>query len=351
MCVWYNALKALSVVVTNLTKRFAAGGTPAVSAVSFTAPTGAVTTLLGPSGSGKSTVLRIIAGLEMPDTGTVFFDHQDCTWLPVQRRSVGFVFQSYALFKHMNVRDNIAFGLRVRKVPKHVVVKRVTDLLALVQLEGLGDRYPAQLSGGQRQRVAFARALAIEPRILLLDEPFGALDVKVRVELREWLRRFHETTHVTTILVTHDQEEAMELSEHVVVMSQGHVEQAGSPHEIYDHPATPFVAEFVGGANVLSGRAVNHEAPEGSKVSAYVRPADVTLRKPEEHEESDVSIARVEKITIIAGQAKLQVVLPDGSPMTVHMRRAEVESLGIAEGDRVMVDLRQAKVFVEDYSI
>ncbi len=353
----------MSVVVTNLTKRFTHGGLPAVSAVSFTAPRGSITTLLGPSGSGKSTVLRLIAGLEHPDHGTIHFDDMDYTRLPVQKRQIGFVFQSYALFKHMTVRNNIRFGLSVRHLPRPQADRRVAELMALVQLDGLGDRYPAQLSGGQRQRVAFARALAIQPKILLLDEPFGALDAKVRVELRDWLKRFHESAHVTTILVTHDQEEAMELSEHVVVMHQGRIEQAGSPREVYDQPATPFVAEFVGGANVLSGRVLNGKAsvstlhvtapaaaPDGANVQAFVRPQDVKLEKAAD-DADHVSVGRVEKITIVGGQAKVAVCLSDGTPVTVQMRRAEVDTLGIHEGDRVLVDVREAKVFVEDYSI
>ena len=257
----------MSLVVRNLTKRFTARGTPAVADVSFAAPTGGITTLLGPSGSGKSTVLRMVAGLEQPDSGTVVFGDRDFTTVPAQRRGIGFVFQSYALFKHMNVRKNIAFGLRVRKMPADQMSARVDELLALVQLEGLGDRYPGQLSGGQRQRVAFARALAISPQLLLLDEPFGALDAQVRLELREWLRRFHDKRHVTTLLVTHDQEEAMEVSDHVVVMHEGRVAQVGQPQEVYDRPATPFVASFVGGANVLHGHMREGRASVGDRAS------------------------------------------------------------------------------------
>ncbi|MBI4509463.1 MAG: sulfate/molybdate ABC transporter ATP-binding protein [Deltaproteobacteria bacterium] len=355
----------MSVVVSQLTKRFTTSGTPAVSEVTFSAPTGAITTLLGPSGSGKSTVLRIVAGLEEPDDGQVFLDDNDCTYMPVQKRGVGFVFQSYALFKHMTVRENIAFGLKIRSVPRAEASARVDELLSLVQLEGLGHRFPAQLSGGQRQRVAFARALAIKPGVLLLDEPFGALDARVRLELRDWLRRFHETAHVTTLLVTHDQEEAMELSEHVVVMHEGRVEQAGSPHEIYDNPATPFVASFVGGGSVLKGRVsagraelgtLAVAAPEGAKdgaaVHAFVRPHDVKLARPgEEALEERISMAKIERLTRIGGQIKLALRLPDGEPMTVQVPKPVFDELGVAEGDRVMVDLREAKVFVEDYSI
>ena len=359
----------MSLTVHRLTKRFPTANTPAVAEVSFSAPTGAITALLGPSGSGKSTILRIVAGLEEPDQGTVHFGDDEVTALPVQKRGVGFVFQSYALFRHMTVRDNVAFGLSIRKLGRAEIDERVSDLLRLVQLEGLDDRYPTQLSGGQRQRVAFARALAIEPKILLLDEPFGALDARVRLELRDWLRRFHDERHVTTLLVTQDQEEAMELSEHVVVMHDGKVEQSGTPHDIYDHPATPFVAEFVGGANVLSGRVENGHAAlsaslsvpvvvpdghEGAPVQAFVRPSDIRLtRAPDGDGETEdrVAPARIERLTRIGSAVKVALRLADGTPMTVEMPRSEAQDLGLAEGDRVLVDLRQAKLFVEDYSI
>jgi sulfate/thiosulfate transport system ATP-binding protein len=354
----------MNVTVRNLTKRFTVAGTPAVSDVSFTAPAGGITALLGPSGSGKSTVLRVIAGLEQPDQGQVLLGASDCTHQPTQDRGVGFVFQSYALFKHMTVSRNIAFALDVRRHPKAEIAKRVDELLALVQLEGLGQRYPSQLSGGQRQRVAFARALAIQPQVLLLDEPFGALDAQVRVELRDWLRRFHAERHLTTLLVTHDQEEAMEVSDHVVVMHEGRVAQAGAPHEVYDRPATPFVASFVGGANVLRGHmrdgrasvgafavsVPDGTAPEGAAVHAFVRPHDVMLTKAGA-DTPEVSVARVERLARLGAYVKLSLKLSDGAPMTVQMPRAEVEALGIVEGDLVMADLRQAKVFVEDYSI
>lgn len=357
----------MSVVVANITKRFPAAETPAVAGVSFTAPEGAITTLLGPSGSGKSTILRMVAGLERPDGGTICFGAEDVTDRPVQKRGVGFVFQSYALFRHMTVHENVAFGLSIRKLPKREIDERVTELLKLVQLEGYGDRFPTQLSGGQRQRVAFARALAIQPKILLLDEPFGALDARVRLELRDWLRRFHDESHVTTLLVTHDQEEAMELSEHVVVMHQGRVEQSGSPHDIYDRPATPFVAEFVGGANVLSGKVANGRAElsqaltvsvphgrDGAAVQAFVRPHEVKLSRASSlpaDGDAAVSLAKIERLARVGAHAKVGLRLADGTPMTVELPRAEVDALNVAEGDRVLVDLREAKLFVEDYSI
>jgi sulfate transport system ATP-binding protein len=329
----------MSLTVEHLTKRFAAGGTPAVADVSFRAPSGGITALLGPSGSGKSTVLRMIAGLEAPDEGRVLFDDRDCTRVPAQDRGVGFVFQSYALFKHMNVRRNVAFGMNVRKADKALVRRKVDELIALVQLEGLGERYPSQLSGGQRQRVAFARALAIEPKLLLLDEPFGALDAQVRVELREWLRRFHDERDITTLLVTHDQEEAMEVSDHVVVMNAGRVAQAGSTDDVYDRPASPFVASFVGGANVLRVGADD----------VYVRPHDVSLTKGDDP--SAVSAGRVERVVRLGAKVKISVVLSDGAPMTVEMTKLELEALSIGVGDLVMASLRDAKIFREDYSI
>ena len=354
----------MSLAVETLTKRFTAAGTPAVADVSFTAPSGGITALLGPSGSGKSTVLRMIAGLEQPDAGRVFFDGRDFTATPTQDRGVGFVFQSYALFKHMNVRRNIAFGMNVRKAPKAEVDRKVDELLALVQLDGLGERYPSQLSGGQRQRVAFARALAIGPRVLLLDEPFGALDAQVRVELREWLRKFHEGRNdMTTLIVTHDQEEAMEVSDHVVVMNEGRVAQAGSTDDVYDRPASPFVASFVGGANILRGHVrdgrvtvgsmsvgtsdPNHH--EGLEVDAYVRPHDVTLTKVDG--DPAVSAARVERVVRLGAKVKISVKLSDGAPMTVEMTKVELDALAIGEGDLVMASLRDAKIFVGDYSI
>jgi len=362
-----SSARGAGVTVDGLTKRFTARGTPAVAEVSFQAPAGGITTLLGPSGSGKSTVLRIIAGLENPDSGRVLFADRDYTGVPVQARGVGFVFQSYALFKHMTVRKNIAFGLGIRGRSKAAIDQKVDELLALVQLEDYGDRYPAQLSGGQRQRVAFARALAIDPGVLLLDEPFGALDAQVRIELRAWLRKFHDQRHVTTLLVTHDQEEAMEVSDHIVVMSDGRVAQAASPREVYDHPATPFVASFVGGANVLQGTMLDGRlsmdalpaqgasgTPSGAAVHAFVRPHDVKVTKASAGATPDhphVSLARVERLAWLGAHVKLSLKLRDGLAMTVELPCAEIDTLRIAEGDFVMADLRQAKVFVEDYSI
>lgn len=357
----------MTVSVQAITKRFGpTDGAAAVCDASFEARPGEITTLLGPSGSGKSTLLRVVAGLEEPDSGRVFIEGKDVTDISPRNRNVGFVFQGYALFRHMTVFDNVAFGMRIRKRKAPEITERVEELLALVQLPAYGKRFPSELSGGQRQRVALARSLATEPRVLLLDEPFGALDARVRVELREWLLDFQKKTRVTTLMVTHDQEEAFELSERVVVLSEGRVVQVGAPEELYDRPATPFVASFLGGANELrgtvrSGRAevgsLAVDAPEGTRdgasVHAFVRPHDIRLEKAEKSEEErdGVALARVDRLTRIGAQVKLALELPDGESMTVQMSKAEIDALGIEMGDRVLVDLRDAKVFVEDYAI
>src|ERR687897_3226646 len=241
----------MSILVRNATRRF--GDFTALDDVSVEIPSGSLTALLGPSGSGKSTLLRVIAGLERPDTGRVVIEGEDVTRQPPQRRGVGFVFQHYAAFKHMTVWKNVAFGLEIRNRPRAEIKERVGQLLELVQLNGFADRYPAQLSGGQRQRMALARALAVEPDVLLLDEPFGALDARVRKELRSWLRRLHDEVHVTTIIVTHDQEEAMDVADRVAVMNEGRIEQTGKPRDLYEHPANEFVMSFVGAVNRVDG--------------------------------------------------------------------------------------------------
>jgi sulfate transport system ATP-binding protein len=353
----------MDVSVKSLTKRFTAKGTPAVFDASFTATSGGVTTLLGPSGSGKTTLLRVVAGLEVADEGQVFFDDRDMTRVPVRSRGIGFVFQAFALFNHMNVRRNVAYALEVRGVSEDEKRRRVDELLALVQLEGYGERYPRQLSGGQRQRVGFARALACRPAVLLLDEPFGALDARVRVELREWLMQLHETTHLTTILVTHDQDEALELSRRVVVMDQGKVVQVGSPSEIYDHPKTPFVASFVGTANVLRGRVEGETAtvgplslsvPKGSRdgaaVQAVVRPHHVKLAR-NDGQSAARSVGTITRVVGLGAHVKLQLELPSNDTVTVELTRGEAETMGLVVGDKVVVDLAEAKVFIEDYSI
>jgi sulfate transport system ATP-binding protein len=352
----------MNVTVEKLTKRFTLNGTAAVFEASFQAPSGGVTTLLGPSGSGKTTILRIIAGLESADAGRVMVGDEDITRVPVRKRGFGFVFQTFALFNQLTVRENIAFGLDAQGLKGERVRARVDELLTLVQLEGLGGRYPEQLSGGQRQRVGFARALAPYPKVLLLDEPFGALDTRVRAELRGWLRELHEATHLTTLLVTHDQEEAMELSDQIVVVDKGRIHQVGSPREIYDAPKTPFVASFVGTANVLRGQvqggrasvgsmaiAVPHDIPDGSNVRAIVRPHDVRITKGEAP--GSKAVGRVGRIARLGAYVKLDLQIATGEVVTVQLTRREFEEMNLADGDAVVIDLDEARVFVDDYAI
>jgi len=337
------------IVVEGLCKRF--GSFDAVSDVTFTAPAGAVTALLGPSGSGKSTVLRMIAGLEEPTAGRIFMGDEELTVKSVQERRVGFVFQHYALFRHMTVQQNVEFGLRVRKAEAEKRRARVADLLELVHMAPFADRYPDQLSGGQRQRVALARALAPQPSVLLLDEPFGALDAKVRQDLRRWLDELHRELGVTSLLVTHDQEEAMELANQIIVMHEGRVEQVGSPGEIYDDPATPFVAGFVGSANVLHGEVVDGHVhlgsmripgaahlDEGASADAYVRPHDVMVTR----DRGDVT-AVVERVASLGWLARVSLRLPGGETLVAHVPKDDLHGAG--EGDEVQVDLRNPKAF------
>lgn len=337
--------------VEGLYKTF--GDFVAVQDVSFTAEEGAITALLGPSGSGKSTVLRMIAGLETPTAGRIYMEGEEHTFKSVQERRVGFVFQHFALFRHMSVTDNIAFGLSVRKEPKDVQQKRVDELLELVQLAPFRNRYPDQLSGGQRQRVALARALAPRPRVLLLDEPFGALDARVRQDLRRWLDDLHRELGVTSLLVTHDQEEAMELANAVVVMNEGRVEQTGTPSEIYDHPATAFVAGFVGSANVLEGHVAGghiefgdnkvsgaDHLEEGSAARAFVRPHDVRLAR---NGDGGSVEAIVDRISRLGWLSQLTLRLPDGQQLIAQVPKEEAQ--GISPGARITVNLRNAKAF------
>ena len=359
----------MSVVAEGLTKRI--GKQTIVSGVSFEAKAGEMVALLGPSGGGKSTVLRILAGLEDPDAGEVYLHGERATYLPVQARRIGFVFQGYALFKHKTVAQNIAFGLEVRKVARAEIDRVVQELLELVELGGLGGRYPSELSGGQKQRVALARALAPGSKLLLLDEPFGALDAKVRVSLREQLRKLSRDRGITVLLVTHDQEEAMDLADRVIVLHRGRVEQIGTPAEIYDHPATEFVASFVGATNVLRGEvrggqaemgALRVDAPpgehEGRAVTAIVRPHDVELSGRMEEapgaettESAAVATGRIERMSRVGYMVKIQLELSDGQPLTVELTRERVAELGVSEGDFVLVNLREAKIFVQDYAI
>jgi sulfate transport system ATP-binding protein len=348
----------MSIEARGIFKTF--GSFNVVKDVSFVVGKGEVTALLGPSGSGKSTVLRIIAGLELPDRGQVLIDDLDTTWQSPETRGVGFVFQHYALFRHMTVAENIAFGLDVRKAPPAQTKQRVDELLELVQLGGYAQRYPNQLSGGQRQRVALARALAPRPKVLLLDEPFGALDANVRAELRAWLRRLQEEVHMTTLLVTHDQEEAMELADQVVVMNKGAVEQSGAPSDIYDLPATPFVASFIGSSNRLEGRISKGRAEvEGcdvdwlglssttsaeATIDAFVRPHDVDVRRSPVAGSPHIP-AGVLRTTRLGWQVKIELLLASGRILTVQYDKEHVDALGIRPGDRVFVGFRGAKVF------
>jgi sulfate transport system ATP-binding protein len=361
----------MAIEVRDLVKGF--GATRVVDGVSFDIHGGELVALLGPSGGGKSTVLRIIAGLERPDSGEVILDGARATHTKVQERNIGFVFQNYALFKHMTVRENVAFGLTIQKKSKPEIDKRVGELLELVQLVGLGDRFASQLSGGQRQRVALARALAPGPRLLLLDEPFGALDAKVRLELREWIRRLHKDKSMTSIFVTHDQEEALDLADRVIVLQKGKVEQIGTPEDIYDRPATEFVASFVGSINVLSGEVKDgqvglgtlavHAPPdslEGASVRAFVRPHDVELQSridsdrlgaPDSSKSAPVATAKIERMARIGFSVKIELRLADGQALTVELTKERVAELGLDEGDHVMVNVRDAKLFVQDYAI
>ena len=308
----------MSIAVEHVTRRF--GDFVAVDDVSLEVQPGALTALLGPSGSGKSTLLRMIAGLDMPDTGRVLIAGEDRTTQPARKRDVGFVFQHYAAFKHMTVRDNVGFAMSIRKAPKDRIRARVDELLALVHLEAYGERYPSQLSGGQRQRMALARALAVEPKVLLLDEPFGALDATVRKELREWLRRLHDEVHVTTIFVTHDQEEAMEVAEQIVVMNAGRVEQVGPPREIYDAPASEFVMKFIGPVTRLG--------------EADVRPHDLdVLVLPAEGAEE----MQVKRIVHLGFEIRVDLETGDGRHVWAQLTRTELEQLELQEGQLVYV--------------
>jgi sulfate/thiosulfate transport system ATP-binding protein len=318
----------MAITVRNVNKRFA--DFVALEDVNLEVPSGSLTALLGPSGSGKSTLLRVIAGLEKADTGEVFIGGAEATNLPPHRRDVGFVFQHYAAFKHMTVAKNVAFGLEIRKRPKDDVRRRVAELLDLVQLDGFGDRYPSQLSGGQRQRMALARALAVEPEVLLLDEPFGALDARVRSELRAWLRRLHDEMHVTTVFVTHDQDEAMEVSDTIVLMDHGRIVQEGGPEDLYDHPKNEFVMRFMGQVNRLG--------------DAYVRPHDVEIRlEPNGTTEAAV----VERILHLGHHVRIELTVNGGNPVSAQLTRDEADRLSLEPGRPVFVRPSRARVFDE----
>ena len=320
--------------VTGVTKRF--GDFVALDDVSIDVPDGGLTALLGPSGSGKSTLLRVIAGLEQPDEGQVLISGENTTDRRVQDRNVGFVFQHYAAFKHMTVFDNIAFGLKIRGQGSGKIRERVKQLIELVHLQGFEKRFPNQLSGGQRQRMALARALAVEPRVLLLDEPFGALDAKVRQELRTWLRHLHDDVHVTTIFVTHDQEEAMEVAEQIVVVNDGRIEQAGSPADVYEKPATAseFVMGFVGRAHRLG--------------ESWVRPHDVEIR----HEPNGKTIeALIDRVVHLGFEVRVELTLQDGETFSVQLTREQVDELELKDGQIVFVRPKSSRTFSPDGTV
>jgi sulfate transport system ATP-binding protein len=368
----------MSIEIRNISKQF--GDFHALRDVSLDIQSGELIALLGPSGCGKTTLLRIIAGLEAADAGSILFSGEDTTDVHVRKRQVGFVFQHYALFRHMTVFENVAFGLRVKprsiRPSEEQIKKKVHELLGLVQLDWLADRFPSQLSGGQRQRIALARALAVEPKVLLLDEPFGALDAKVRKELRRWLRRLHDELHVTSIFVTHDQEEALEVADRVVLMNAGKVEQVGSPQDVWDHPASPFVYGFLGDVNLFHGRAhegevhlegmqidsPEHAGAQNAKALAYVRPHDLDVRRHSPGEGLDSGsarglVVRLARAVVVGPIARLELV-----PVVDHRAsddaRADAiieaqipaqqfQDLGLREGETLVVTPRRARVFVE----
>ena len=358
----------MSIQVRNIHKRF--GSFVALDDVSLDFPTGKLVALLGPSGCGKTTLLRVIAGLEAADAGQVLLDGEDASGTHVRDRQVGFVFQHYALFRHMSVFDNVAFGMRMKarnqRPSEKQIKQKVHDLLDLVQLDWLADRYPSQLSGGQRQRIALARALAVEPKVLLLDEPFGALDAKVRKELRRWLRRLHDELHVTSVFVTHDQEEALEVADRVVLMNQGHVEQVGAPQEVWDRPASPFVYGFLGDVNLFHGRAhegqmhlegvsiasPEHAGAQDAQAFAYVRPHELDVLPYAAG--LNGMVVKLDRAVVVGPIARLEL-LPLESPangdqpklIEAHLSADRFRELGIKEGDTVVVAPRKARVFLQ----
>ena len=369
----------MSIEIRNVSKYF--GDFQALGDVSLDIDSGELVALLGPSGCGKTTLLRIIAGLEAPDVGTIHFSGEDTTDVHVRERNVGFVFQHYALFRHMTVFENVAFGLRIKprkERPSDAQIRtKVMDLLKLVQLDWLADRHPSQLSGGQRQRIALARALAVEPKVLLLDEPFGALDAKVRKELRRWLRRLHDELHVTSIFVTHDQEEALEVADRVVVINQGKIEQSGSPQEVWENPASPFVYGFLGDVNLFHGRAheglvhmsgIEFDAPEAdqandAKAFAYVRPHDLDVERYSPGQNIDAQgrprgiVARLDRAIVVGPIARLELIPDDDNHSTTQsgedalieaqIPAQQFKEMGLREGETLVVTPRRAKVFID----
>jgi len=352
----------MSIEIRNIVKDF--GSFQALKDINLDVPSGELVALLGPSGCGKTTLLRIIAGLENPDSGSILFHGANATDRDVREREVGFVFQHYALFRHMSVFENVAFGLRVR--PKATrpneaeIRRRVHKLLELVQLDWLADRYPPQLSGGQRQRIALARALAVEPKVLLLDEPFGALDAKVRKDLRRWLRRLHDELHITSVFVTHDQEEALEVADRIVVMNQGHVEQIGTPQEVYDNPASPFVYQFLGNVNLFHSRVnagrvqiadieveiSSHKETQDSPAFAYVRPHDIEVLK--EANGANAFEATVNYIHAAGPLVRLELKRTDSAELVeAELTRDRFKELALEQGTKVFIQPRNVRVFLD----
>jgi len=358
----------MSITIQNVSKSF--GNFKALQNISLDIASGELIALLGPSGSGKTSLLRIIAGLEGLDEGVILFDGQNITNINPKERNVGFVFQHYALFRHMTVFDNVAYGLKVRprksRPSKEAIKQKVMELLQLVKLENFADRYPSQLSGGQRQRVALARALAVEPKVLLLDEPFGALDAKVRKELRRWLRKLHDEYHITSIFVTHDQEEALDVADRIIVMNGGIIEQIGSPEEVYDNPASPFVYDFLGNVNLFKGRLHNGKLTYGQfeinlsedlhgtthdEAVGYARPHDISIEK-EKHTDDTVA-ATITHIHLVGPTAQIELRRLDSDEyLEAELQKEQYRALAIQKGDTVYVRPKQLKVFIpEDFSI
>ena len=320
-----------AIIVRGANKHY--GDFAALDNVDFVVPSGSLTALLGPSGSGKSTLLRAIAGLDLPDTGTITINGRDVTGVPPQRRGIGFVFQHYAAFKHLTVRDNVAFGLKIRKKPKAEIKEKVDNLLEVVGLAGFQTRYPNQLSGGQRQRMALARALAVDPEVLLLDEPFGALDAKVREDLRAWLRRLHDEVHVTTVLVTHDQAEALDVADRIAVLNKGRIEQVGSPTDVYDAPANAFVMSFLGAVSSLNGSLVRpHDIRVGRNPEMAIANSDDSIQA------TGVVRATIDRIVVLGFEVRVELTsAADHTPFTAQITRGDAEALGLKEGDTVYV--------------
>ncbi|MED3662378.1 sulfate/molybdate ABC transporter ATP-binding protein [Ureibacillus sp. FSL K6-8385] len=356
----------MGIQIKNVSKSF--GSVKVLKDISVDIKSGELIALLGPSGSGKTTLLRILAGLEGLDEGTILFDGEDITNVSPKERKIGFVFQHYALFRHMNVFENVAYGLKVRprktRPSKKEIERKVNELLSLVKLENFQDRYPSQLSGGQRQRVALARALAVEPKVLLLDEPFGALDAKVRKELRRWLRQLHNEFHVTSIFVTHDQEEALDVADRIIVMNNGKIEQIGTPDEVYENPKSPFVYDFLGNVNIFRGRLQNGKLKQGQfEINAphyldshddavgYARPHDILIEK--EQVDNETVPAKISFIHIVGPTARIELKREDnGEYLEAELPKEQFKNLQIQKGEVVYVRPKQLKVFIpEDFSI